>query len=222
MSGLLPALIPVNRLDRAKGRLAELLTAAERRQLALATLHTVLAATREAQMLPLVLTSDESLAAELPGVKVLPEAVALAGLNAAIEGALLRVQALVPQASDPRLLILHADLPLATGSAIRAVIAAAPPPPAATLVRSADGGTNAMFLRPPGLFPFAYGPGSHAAHVARARAAGMAVVTIAEPSLELDLDTPADILALLASDTGRASAAGRLLASWGIERRLGV
>ena len=206
-------LIPVNRLDRAKGRLAALLEPAERAELVRRSLAAVLAAVEGAGMEAVVLTSDEAVEAEVPaGVRVLGEDPELLGLSAQIERAtgLLGVQ---------ELLILHADLPLVTAEALRDLIAQAPEAPSATLVRPADGGTNAMLLRPPGRFALAYGQGSGDLHESAAREAGLAVRRADVPALALDLDTPGDVRELLAQPEGRACGAGRYLVEIGIEGR---
>src|SRR5258708_15620498 len=147
----LPALIPMNRLDRAKGRLSGFLTPEERQALALATLETVLAAVEEAGWAPVVLTRDATVQAEVSGrALILVEVTPLLGLNAELEAALLRLQRRFPQPKEPRVLILHADLPLATGAAIASAAAATPPAPSTPLGGSAAGGTNPMPARPPG------------------------------------------------------------------------
>jgi len=196
-------LIPVNRFERAKGRLSERFSAAERAQLAIATFETVARAVHDAGLLSVALTPDpETVRALGLATEVIGESPQLHGLNGQLEG-------IAPQLGA-EILILHADLPLATGGAITAFLEAAGGAEAA-LVRSGDGGTNAMLLRPPGRFPLAYGANSFAAHDAAARAAGLTVAHIESPALALDLDTPADIAALLETSAGRESAAGRLI-----------
>lgn len=208
------ALIPVSRLDQAKGRLADVLSPAEREALSLATLATVVAAARDAAFDVAVLTPDERVVAALPtGVRVIPEREGLAGLNAQLEAAIATLD-------GDELLVLHADLPLASGRGLRGLVEVAFQPPSLTVVESADGGTNAMLMRPPGRFTLAYGAGSAAIHRTRALAAGLLPLTFGEPSLKLDLDTPDDLRRLLAGDEGRDSAAGRLLLGWGMESRL--
>ena len=206
-------LIPVNRLDRAKGRLASLLTLDERAELVRRSLATVLEAVAGAGLETVVLTSDEGVRAAVPpGVRIMGEEESLQGLSAQLERATERL-------AVDELLILHADLPLATAEALRELVAQAPPAPSVTLVRPEDGGTNAMLLRPPGRFALAYGKGSGDLHEAAAREAGMAVHRADAPELSLDLDTPADVRALLAERAGRACEAGRYLIGIGIEGR---
>ena len=206
-------LIPVNRLDRAKGRLAALLTPEERAELVRRSLGTVLEAVAVAGLEAVVLTSDEAVRTDLPaGVRTLVEEPDLRGLSAQLERAAERLDV-------DELLILHADLPLASGEALRDLVAQAPPPPSATLVRPEDGGTNAMLLRPPGRFPLAYGKGSGDLHEASAREARLTVRRAEAPALALDLDTPGDVRTLLAEPAGRACEAGRYLLGIGVEGR---
>ena len=210
-----PVLIPVNRLERAKGRLASLLSAEERVTLALITLETVLHAAGPASV---VLTADRRVAEAAAGkARILDEAPDLEGLNAQLEAAIATL--IAEGTARERLLILHADLPLATNEAIENVLAMSNPD-SITVVESRDGGTNAMLLEPPGRFPLAYGPASFAMHVAAARRAGMHVAVNENRELRLDLDTPDDIIELLRPPRGRQGAAGRYLLSIGVEARL--
>jgi 2-phospho-L-lactate guanylyltransferase len=57
-------------------------------------------------------------------------------------------------------------------------------------------GTNALVLAPPDAIVPSFGEGSRERHVAAARAAGIPYGVEELPSLGLDLDTPADIVAL--------------------------
>lgn len=196
-------LIPVNRFDRAKGRLAQHFSAAQRAQLAIATFETVALAVRDAGLLSVALTPDPDAVRALGvATEVIGESSQRHGLNEQLEGIVTQL--------GPEVLILHADLPLATGEAIAAFLDATDEAETA-LVRSRDGGTNAMLLRPPGRFTLAYGANSFAAHDAAARAACLTVAHIESPALALDLDTPADIETLLGTPEGRATLAARIL-----------
>jgi 2-phospho-L-lactate/phosphoenolpyruvate guanylyltransferase len=209
-------LIPVNELERAKGRLADVLDAPARVRLFLATVTTVVDAALAAGMTPVILTRDPRIAAQFGSqATILDEDRALSGLNAQLESAIRRLQ---PAGVPAELLILHADLPLASAAALRDLAGSAPPAPSVTLVRSADGGTNAMLLRPPGKFPLAYGSASFARHRTAALAAGMTVHEVDLPPLALDLDTASDIETLLATPAGPQTPAGRVLVSLGFAR----
>jgi len=164
-------------------------------------------------MKAVVLTSDEDVFAMVPnGVTILTEDPNRHGLNEQLEYA-------SDALSVKELLILHADLPLATPEALHNLIIQAPPSPSATLVIPEDGGTNAMLLRPPGLFSLAFGGGSGDLHRAAAQKAGLEVLQAKEPALALDLDTPADVRELISHQKGRACETGRYLIKIGIEER---
>jgi len=202
--------VPVNHLDRAKGRLAAYLSEDARRALALATLSTVLEAClsygERTAVETYVLTSDYAVAVAIPeGIKVIDEDPALRGLNAQLEAA-------VNQLASDELLIVHADLPLLTADALATFVGSAPPAPSVTISPSGDGGTNAMLLRPPGRFALAYGELSAARHRISAEAASMTVVEAPHPAIALDLDTPDDLMRLMQTAEGRASRAGQILA----------
>jgi 2-phospho-L-lactate guanylyltransferase len=75
-------------------------------------------------------------------------------------------------------------------------------------------GTNALVLRPPGAIRPAFGEGSCARHVAAARDGGIPHAVEELPSLALDLDTPADLVALtgrVEDDRGAARGTARAL-----------
>lgn len=210
-----PVLVPVNRLDRAKGRLAALLSPEERTTLALITLETVLHAAGPAAV---VLTADRRVAEASNGkARVIAESADIEGLNPQLEAAV--AQLVADGSGRDALLILHADLPLVTNEALEYLLSMARPHSIAA-VESRDGGTNAMLLQPPGEFPLAYGPSSFARHTAAARQAGMHVSVNENRELRLDLDTPDDIVELLRAPRGRQGAAGRYLLSIGVEARL--
>ena len=54
-------------------------------------------------------------------------------------------------------------------------------------------GTNALYVRPPGLLSFEYGETSCRRHLEQARARGARVERVERPGLRFDLDTPDDL-----------------------------
>jgi len=75
-------------------------------------------------------------------------------------------------------------------------------------------GTNALVLAPPDAIRPAFGEGSRERHVEAARNSGFPYSAEPVPSLALDLDTPADLIALtreLDSGRGRAARTARVL-----------
>lgn len=83
--------------------------------------------------------------------------------------------------------LVHGDLPLVDARDLLALTDGDDLP---VLAPSKDGGTSAVVDR--GAFPFAYGPGSFARHLARVPHARVVV----RPGLAVDLDRPHDLAAL--------------------------
>ena len=198
-------LIPVNVLSRAKGRLSQLLTPAQRSRLATITLRTVVDAANEAGGNVTLLTADPGVVALNLIAEVADESPDVQGLNAQLS------HWVAGRADLPELLILHADLPLATAAAIAGMLRVVMPTPNAVAVQSPDGGTNAMLLRPPAGLPLSYGPGSFGLHRHAAAAARYAFREHQSPALRVDIDTPVDVDTLLSTSLGRGSPAGRYL-----------
>ncbi len=185
------ALIPVKELSQAKARLAPVLDDTGRRELALALYRDVLAAALTCPALDAVAVVSRdrdvlSLAGEA-GAEALPEP---GGLNEALASA---SQALARRWRDAdRLVVLAADLPLATPDGIAAVALADAD---VALVSSSDGGTNALAL-PPATIAFRFGPDSARRHLAEAKKAGLRTLRLDLPSLALDIDTREDLFRL--------------------------
>ncbi|MEM9247833.1 MAG: 2-phospho-L-lactate guanylyltransferase [Pseudomonadota bacterium] len=90
-----------------------------------------------------------------------------------------------------RLCLLPADLAAPDPRDIAALLSAARATGQPVICPAFDGGTNALVLPLPSTMPFCYGPGSATRHMAAARSAGHAPLTLALPSLRDDVDTPA-------------------------------
>lgn len=218
--GELWALVPLKSFGAAKGRLAPLLSGAERAALTHAMATDVLAALHTARCVArvVVVTADPAASrlARHRGARVLPDA---AG---ELVGALAAAAATLREEGCRHLCIVPGDVPRLGGADLdrlwrihgsgrrRACV---------TLVPDEGGrGTNALLLSPPDAIPLRYGADSAPAHVAGALAAGLAVTSLAVPSVALDVDTPEDLLALQAAGDAPASVA--FLESSGIASRL--
>ena len=199
MSGGVWAVIPVKPLRGALRRLTSALEAPVRRELQVAMLTDVLGACAGADGLAgvLVVTSDPdaaALGAAIAGARVVPDHDPPRGMNAAVARGLVAVAGGGADAA----LVLTADLPLARPDDIAAILVAGPADPSALLVPSADGtGTNAMLLRPPAALAPRLGPDSYARHTAQAVRRRLPVTRLELPRLALDIDTPADLTALV-------------------------
>ena len=188
--------IPVRSLTNGKRRLAPVLGPDERaalvRRMFLRTLEAALAAGPPVLVVSpdpaaLALARDRGATGlEEPRPVELNHAIELAARDATIRGA-------------DALLVVFADLPDLEAEDLRAML---PPPadpatPADAVVRIAPDevgiGTNALYVRPPGLLAFEYGETSCRRHVEQAQARGARVDRVERPGLRFDLDTPDDL-----------------------------
>jgi len=186
------ALIPVKELSQAKARLAPALDKAARRELALAMYRDVLAAALACDAIDgvVVVSRDEDVLAiaREAGAEGMPE-------PGALNGALTSAAAKLRERGATRVVVLDADVPLASATAIAAVAQA---DAHVVVAPSNDGGTNALALVP-GAIEFAYGPDSARRHLDAAQRAGLQTLRLDLPALALDVDTPADLEQLRAA-----------------------
>lgn len=175
-------LIPVKAFSQAKQRLAGVLDGPARADLARTMAETVV---RAASPLPVhVVCDDEAVrawAVDLGvGVVWAPDR----GLNGAVELGL----ATLAEAGADRVIVSHADLPLALDLGWVAGF------DGVTLVPDRHGdGTNVLSVPAGAPFRFAYGAASCARHEAEARRLGLAVRVVPDVRLGWDVDLPGDL-----------------------------
>lgn len=186
-------IIPVKPLNRAKSRLADVLEPDQRRFLAETMLRHVLETVRAVPQVigTLVISRDTkvlSIAREYEARTVqesgAPE----------LNTALLRATQVVASWGCNATLVLPADLPLLAPQDIVNILNKGRG--LMSVVISTDqneDGTNALFMRPPGLIPYAFGPGSYARHVQLAEEASAEVFIYRSDRLSLDIDLPVDL-----------------------------
>jgi len=178
----LAVVIPVKSFTVAKGRLADVLSPADREVLARQCADTVVRAAAPARAY--VVCNDESISewARAAGATVVRQTTP--GLNGAVRDGW---DAAVSDGAD-HIVIAHADLPLA------ASFVHVPRGGSVSVVpdRHRDG-TNVMSLPAGAQFDLHYGPGSFAAHAAEAQRRGLEFVVIEDGDLALDLDTADDL-----------------------------
>jgi 2-phospho-L-lactate/phosphoenolpyruvate guanylyltransferase len=192
------AVVPVRGRD-GKRRLDASLSADDRARLVEAMLTDVLAACRRAAAVDdvLVVTPDPSIVPV--GVRHTRDR------GAGHAAALARV--LTSAGAEEGVVVVMADCPLVTPEEIDQLAGAASP---VALAPAADGGMNAVALRPAGVVEPAFGVPSAAAVTAeRARAAGYQPAVLDLPGFAFDVDSPRDLRCLLGS--GARSRARRVL-----------
>lgn len=207
------AVVPVKRFGEAKRRLATGIEDERREALVAAMLEDTLEAIEGSRSIgrTIVVTGDpraqEIVAAS--SAEVLPDpadeghvVAALAGIaRAEVDGA--ACVALLP-----------GDCPLLEPKELDRLLTGIPSSFVAIVPDRHGTGTNALVLSPPDAIQPAFGEGSCARHVAAAREADVPFAVEELQSLALDLDTPADVVALtraLASGSRRGRRTARVL-----------
>lgn len=187
------AVIPVKPLNRAKSRLAEVLSAEQRYLFALAMYQQVLRVASSVRQLSgvLVISRDtKALAlAREQNARTIQET-----SSSELNPALTRATEMAKFLRASAVLILPADLPFITSEDVEKMVEMGRSEPCVVIATDRDkDGTNAMLVRPTGLFPYSYGDGSFVRHVASARGAGAAVQIYQSDTIALDIDVPADL-----------------------------
>ncbi|HUF33077.1 MAG TPA: 2-phospho-L-lactate guanylyltransferase [Acidimicrobiales bacterium] len=179
------ALVPIKAFAEAKLRLAPGLDAAERGDLARRMAATVLAA---AEPLPVTVVCDDEEVADwaashgaqiawTPGL----------GLNGAVTAG----AAVLAAAGWSRVVVAHADLPLARPGSLARL--ASLDGEVILVPDRHDGGTNVAVVPPGAGFTFSYGAGSFGRHRAEAARLRLRTAVVRAPELMWDVDLPADL-----------------------------
>jgi 2-phospho-L-lactate/phosphoenolpyruvate guanylyltransferase len=207
------AVLPVKRFDAAKQRLAAGVDGERRRTLAAAMVADVLEAIGEARMIErTIVVSGDPTAAELAsaaGAELVPDPADAGHVEAALAGI-----AQAEAAGASCVVLLPGDCPLLDPRELDRLLTGVPERYVGIVPDRHGTGTNALVLAPPDAIVPAFGEGSCARHVAAARAAGVPFGVEELASLGLDLDTPADIVALtrqLEAHPGRARRTAKAL-----------
>ncbi|MDQ3916308.1 MAG: 2-phospho-L-lactate guanylyltransferase [Actinomycetota bacterium] len=188
-------ILPVKALDKAKSRLGPELDEAQRLEVAGALLDDALALCLSVDFLEwwVVSEDDDVLArARDGGLHACPDPGT--GLNDAIAAA----AGAAAGAGAESVTVIPCDVPLAYKGDVVDLLDTGATSDIVLVPSGDDGGTNALFLTPPGLIEPAFGPGSLGRHIALAERRGYRCSILALPRLALDIDTPADVDAFLA------------------------
>lgn len=189
------AVITIKRFDAAKQRLAGAIDENLRRRLAESMFGDVLEAIGGARLIDgVVVVTGEGRAAEMAraaGAEVVtdPED---AGHSAAASMGIARA---VELGAD-RVILLPGDCPLLDPLELDRLLTGMPSPWVAVVPDRHGSGTNAIVIAPPLAIEPSFGEGSFERHMDLARSAGVPASREPLPTLGLDLDTPADIVAL--------------------------
>ena len=209
------AILPVKRFNAAKQRLAAGLGGEQRRTLAAAMVADVLEAIAAARTIErTIVVSGDPIAQELAaeaGAEIVPDPDDGGHVGAALAG-IARAEA----EGANCVVLLPGDCPLLEPRELDRLLTGLPERYVGIVPDRHGTGTNALALSPPDAIVPAFGEGSCARHVARAREAGIAFGVEELASLGLDLDTPADVIALTRELDARPGRAKRTAKALGI------
>ncbi len=181
-------IVPVKSFTSAKQRLADVLEPTARQQLAAQLATGVI---RAAAPWPVIVVSGD---AEVAAFAHSHHAHSIddpkQGLNAAVRAG---VDAAASQGAT-RVVIVHADLPLAFRLPERLSLRGLAADEALIVPDRHLSGTNVLSLPTPLEFAFHYGPGSFQLHCQEASRNHLNVVERRDQQLALDIDTPSDLL----------------------------
>jgi 2-phospho-L-lactate guanylyltransferase len=189
------AVVPVKRFAVAKSRLATGVEETRKPELVAAMVADVLEAIASARLVErTIVVSQEPRAAELAaaaGADLLSDFDDASHSAAALAGI-----AVAEAAGAGCVALLPGDCPLLDPRELDKMLTGVPDHYVAVIPDRHGTGTNALVLAPPSAIEPSFGEGSRERHVAAARAAGVPYGVEELTSLGLDLDTPADIVAL--------------------------
>jgi 2-phospho-L-lactate guanylyltransferase len=207
------AILPVKRFDGAKQRLTAGYEPERRRALVGAMVEDTLEAIGKARTVArTIVVSGDPLAQELAaeaGAEVVPDPGDAGHVQAALAGI-----ARAEVEGEACVVLLPGDCPLLDSQELDRLLTGVPERWVTVVPDRHGSGTNALVLRPPSAIVPAFGEGSRERHVEAAKAAGIPYGVEELASLGLDLDTPADVIALtrvLEAERGRARRTARAL-----------
>ncbi len=185
------AVVPIKQLAASKRRLSSVLTPKDRRQLTLAMLEDVLAAIKESTVQETVVVGSDvsvrELAAKLGAGYTNEET---RGLNSAIAHS---IEWCMQEGADS-VLVLPADIPLLSSADVNSIIGMGNGSDSTVVLSpSNNGGTNALYQKPPNLIIARFGPKSFAKHVKQARSKGVSVKLHYSSSVAFDIDSEGDL-----------------------------
>jgi 2-phospho-L-lactate/phosphoenolpyruvate guanylyltransferase len=209
------AVLPIKDTDDAKRRLAGVLSAPRRQELALAMFEDVLARLSRVRELAgiFVVTADAAAVAIAArhGARVVSDG-AYEGHTGAVAAAARRLE-------NKAMLTLPGDVPLVEEGDIRRIIdadrdALRRDAPAFIIVPARDErGSNAILCSPASAVPLTFGTDSFLPHLAAARRCGIEPKVLKLPRVALDIDTPGDLARFV--EIPSQTRARALLERWG-------
>tara|TARA_B100000809_G_C14964476_1_gene468633 strand:- start:144 stop:776 length:633 start_codon:yes stop_codon:yes gene_type:complete len=190
------AIVPVKHLDCSKSRLSDVLSAHDRQELICNLLIRTLSILTASEFIEntIVISEDETVLklAAKQGVFTLKED-SPSDLNSALHQATLETMS----HGATGLLILPADLPLLDKRDLEKMTVTKDSNRMVMIVPDQHGvGTNALFIRPPGILRYQFGQDSLSAHKQEANRLRAKSYICRLPNVEFDIDDPDDLIRL--------------------------
>jgi len=210
--------VPSKSPDRAKSRLASVLSMAERRNLVLAMLGDVLATlAKSVGVEGIVVTSGEAAISAL----VASHGAELYSSDGDrdLSSALASTNGFLQQRGANAVMVAPGDIPLLGVSDVAAAVEAMGAGPTVILTPDNLGsGTNLLAMSSPELIPYLFGTNSFRRHASAARARDIEPIILERPGLGLDIDAPADLCLFM--ENASPTRAYEYLVDSGIRHRL--
>jgi len=191
------AIVPVKRLGVSKRRLSKFLSPQERKFLTIAMLEDVLKALKSSVVPEIVVVSSD------PNVRMISERYGAFffspshnGLNPAVEEA----TAWCMRNQADSVLVIPADIPLLSSADVNKIVELGNCNGSTVVLSpSNNGGTNALFQKPPNLLYAQFGCRSFARYFRQAQNKGISIKFHYSTSIALDVDSEEDLLKLFES-----------------------
>jgi len=187
---LVYAIVPVNKLERAKKRLGAEITPWEKKELLLCMVNDVLASlSRIKNKIRILLISPDNLGeiAEKYGAEFVLEE-DRNDVNWSVEHA----STYAKKRGAGAVLFLPADMPLVRSEDIEKALELGKKH-SIVISRTSDNGTGILFRKPPDAIPTFFGKNSFSAHKEYAEKKGIEVAEVSAESLAFDIDTREDL-----------------------------
>jgi 2-phospho-L-lactate/phosphoenolpyruvate guanylyltransferase len=197
------AVVPVKHLDASKRRLSSALTPKDRRQLTLVMLEDVLAAIKASAVQETVVVGSDVAVRELAekfGATYTNEETR--GLNSAITHS---IGWCMREGADS-VLVLPADIPLLSPADVNTIIELGNCNESTVVLSpSNNGGTNALYQKPPHLILARFGPKSFARHIKQAHSKGLSLKLHYSSTVAFDIDSEQDLQKLFGTQNSTRS-----------------
>ena len=191
------AIVPVKKLSISKRRLSKFLSPQERKFLTIAMLEDVLRALKSSAVHEIVVVSND------PHIRMIADMFGVSffspshnGLNPAVEEA----TAWCMRNQADSVLVVPADIPLLSSVDVNTIVELGNCNVSTVVLSpSNNGGTNALFQKPPNLLFAQFGCRSFARHFRQAQNKGISIKFHYSTSIALDVDSEEDLLKLFES-----------------------